>query len=93
MENTLKIKMTMEDPYTNHSLTMEQTTQLYPDLGYDELETLASFINKFLNVYGYPRYNKEYVFLESVTEEEYDYLACCLEEYRNRKESDKNENI
>ena len=93
MENTLKIKMTVEDPSINHSLTMEQTTRLYPDLGCDELETLASFISKFLNAYGYPRYDKEYVFLESVTEEEYDYLACCLEEYRNRKESDKNENI
>ena len=31
MENTLKIKMTMEDPSIDHSLTMEQTTKLYPD--------------------------------------------------------------
>ena len=74
MENTLKIKMTMKEPSIRHTLTMEQTAQLYPDLGYDVLETLASFINKFLNAYGYPRYNKQYVFLESVTEEEYDQL-------------------
>lgn len=88
MENTLRIKMTMEDPSINHCLTMEQTTRLYPELGYDELDTLASFISKFLNAYGYPCYDKEYVFLESVTEEEYDYLARCLEDYRNDEEGD-----
>jgi hypothetical protein len=74
MENILKIKMTMEEPSILHTLTMEQTAQLYPDLGCDVLETLASFINKFLYAYGYPRYNKQYVFLESVTEGEYDQL-------------------
>lgn len=87
MENTLKIKMTMEEPSIHHTLTMEQTAQLYPDLGYDVLETLASFINKFLNAYGYPRYNKQYVFLESVTEEEYeqlqDYLCMIREGNKN----------
>lgn len=88
MENTLRIKMTMEEPSICHALTMEQTTQLYPDLGCDELETLASFINKFLNAFGYPRYDKQYVFLESVTEEECNYLVSCLEDYRNDKKGD-----
>jgi hypothetical protein len=88
MENTLRIKMIMEEPSIHHALTMEQTTQLYPDLGCDELETLASFINKFLNAFGYPRYNKQYVFLESVTEEEYEYLANCLDDYRNDEKGD-----
>lgn len=87
MENTLRIKMIMEEPAIHHALTMEQTTQLYPDLGCDELETLASFINKFLNAFGYPRYDKQYVFLESVTVEEYeqlqDYLCMIREGNKN----------
>lgn len=89
MENTLKIKMVMEDPSVHHALTMEQTTKLHPDLGCDELETLARFVNEFLSAYGYPRYDKQYVFLESVTEEEYeqllDYLSIIREGNGNEK--------
>ena len=90
MENTLRIKMIMEEPSIHHALTMEQTTQLYPDLNHDELETLASFINRFLNAYGYPRYNKQYVFLESVTADEYDQLLDYLFTIR---EGNKNETV
>ena len=83
----LKIKLTMEEPQVNHSLTMEQECEVYCDLGDTVISRLAEFINHFLRTYGYPSYDKEYVFLESVTLEEYDqlqdYLCMIREENKN----------
>lgn len=73
-----KIKMTMSDSESNHRLSMEEHGELYPDLGDGELERLSTFLDSFLKAYGYPRFGKGYVFLESVTEEEYIYLYDCL---------------
>lgn len=81
----VKISMTMEECASNHHFSAEVSTPLYRDLGSDELGTLASFINNFLKSYGFPRYDKDYVFLESVTEDEYDYLLSCLEDYRSNE--------
>ena len=86
----LKIKMTMEEPQVKHSLTMEQECEVYDNLGDSEILRLAEFISHFLRTYGYPRYDREYVFLESVTEDEYNYLLDCLCEFR---EGNKNETV
>ena len=78
----LKIKLTMEEPQVKHSLTMEQECEVYDNLGDSEILRLAEFINHFLRAYGYPAYDKEYVFLESVTEEEYNALQDYLCDFR-----------
>ena len=70
----LKVKLTMEEPQVKHSLTMEQECEVYGDLGDNIISRLGQFINHFLRAYGYPAYDKEYVFLESVTADEYDQL-------------------
>ena len=82
----LRIKLEMEDKNIGHSLTMEQTSETYDDMGENELTILSRFINDFLKVYGYPRYDKEYICLESVTGDEYDALMCYLDELRNPTE-------
>ena len=82
----LKLKMTMEEPEIKHSLTMEQETEVYGDLGDSEIFRLAEFINSFLRAYGYSGYNSDYVFLESVSDEEYELLSQYLWELRNEGE-------
>ena len=71
------IQMTMTDTETNHRLSMTEQEEFG-----DELERLASFLDSFLKAYGYPRFGKDYIFLESVTEEEYAYLYDCLSSRR-----------
>lgn len=86
----LRVKMTMEEPQIKHSLIMEQECEVYGDLGDSEILRLAEFINHFLRAYGYSSYDKEYVFLESVTVEEYDQLQDYLYMIR---EGNKNETV
>ena len=86
----LRIKLTMAEPQSKHSLTIEQECEVYGDLGDSVPFRLGSFINHFLRVYGYSTYDKEYVFLESVTAEEYDQLLDYLAMIR---EGNKNETV
>ena len=85
----LKIKLTMEEPQSKHSLTMEKECEIYGDLGDSVISRLGSFINHFLRAYGYPAYDKEYVFLESVTADEYDQLLdfLCIIREGNKNET------
>ena len=43
-------------------------------------------MNDFMKAAGYV-FNKDYILMESLDEEELDYLEDCLAEYRERKES------
>lgn len=83
----LKIKLTIEEPQDKHSLTMEQECEVYTDLGDSVISNLGEFTNHFLRAYGYPDYDKEYVFLESVSANEYvqllDYLRMIRKENKN----------
>ena len=79
------IEMFCRDEENNHSLSMKEQVELYPNIGCDELEAISSFIDSFLKAYGYINYGKGYVFLESVDEEELEYLYDCLEDFRADK--------
>lgn len=72
---------------------MDKTIQLYPDLGWECTfqGEFASLINKFMDLLGYSKYDKDTVMLESVTLEEYDKIIGFLDEIRNKKEEDENE--
>lgn len=79
----IRLKMEYENEF-GHKFTMENKTEIYPDLGNDTLDELAEQINNFMRQIGYPSFNKDKIFLESVTEEEYEYLIGCLDEYREK---------
>ena len=81
----IRLKMEYENEF-GHIYTMENKVDVYPDLGNDILDEFATQINRFMGQIGYPSFNKDKIFLESVTEEEYDYLIGCLDEYRENKE-------
>lgn len=46
----------------------------------------AKLINQFMDIMTWPGYKNDYVFLESITDEEYDLLSRTLDEYRNKSE-------
>ena len=70
---------------------ISQTANTYPDLGEDEISILARTINLFLRHIGYPVFDKDMVFLESITEDEYDMLQDYLFELRNGVTEDTDE--
>mgnify|MGYP001852919810 FL=1 len=90
MEGKVRIKLKVEDLDYGTSTKIDKVIQLYPDLGW-ECEFIGEFssvLNKFMSLLGY-YYNKDRVFLESVSDDEYDYLIGKLDEYRSKE--DKNE--
>jgi hypothetical protein len=81
----IRLKMEYENEF-GHTFTMENKVDVYSEFGNDILDEFARQINKFMEQIGYLSFNKDKIFLESVTEEEYDYLIECLDEYRENKE-------
>lgn len=55
-----------------------------------ELDVIGEQLNVFLKQCGYVRDN-DYIFMEDITEEEYEALAVYLDELRSGKESDTDE--
>lgn len=76
-----KIKMYYRDEFGN-------TTKLSHTFGssnlieWSSLEEIASFVNNFLFAVGFASFDKEMVFLESVTYSEYEFLADALDDRR-----------
>lgn len=64
---------------------MGQTAETYSELGEDTIREFSRIINLFLKHIGYVSYDKDMVFLESVTEEEYEDLLWYLDELRQNK--------
>ena len=56
-------------------------TDVAYDLGEDELSVIGELLNTFLKQCGYYREN-QYILMESLTEEELEYLSDQLYEYR-----------
>ena len=81
----IRLKMEYENEF-GHTFMMENKVDVYSDLGNDTLDEFATQINRFMGQIGYLSFDKDKIFLESVTEEEYDYLIGCLDEYRESKE-------
>lgn len=67
--------------------SLENKVTLLRDVGDSEELELARAINLFMKQIGYS-YDKDMIFLESVTEDEFDYLADCLFDYRAGKVED-----
>lgn len=75
--------------YTNDqgsTYALSASEKPYYNLGENELTILCRAFNKFLHHIGYPAFDKDLVFPESITEEECDYLICALEDYRSNNE-------
>lgn len=86
MEGKVRIKLKVENLDYDTSTKIDKVIQLYPDLGWecDFIGEFSSVLNKFMSLLGYC-YNKDRVFLESVSDDEYDYLIGKLDEYRSKE--------
>lgn len=80
----LDSKMKIE--YTNAEFDPPQVTKVEDQL-WDEndsqLDAIKDFFGRFLHFVGFPSYNKDYIFMESVTDDEYEYLADFLSSLRD----------
>ena len=86
MESKVRIKLKVKDLNCGTSTKIDEVIQLYPDLGWecDFIGEFSSVLNKFMSLLGYC-YNKDRIFLESITDDEYDYLLGKLDEYRSKE--------
>ena len=86
MEGKVRIKLKVENLDYGTSTKIDKVIQLYPDLCWecDFIGEFSSVLNKFMSLLGYC-YNKDRVFLESVSNDEYDYLIGKLDEYRSKE--------
>lgn len=82
-EKKIRLELKYRDLQDNN-YGMSNEVTIYPDIGTTEQDEIAIIINTFMRQIGYLQYDKTMVFLESVTEEEYDYLLTMLENYRTR---------
>ena len=84
MENKFRIRFELTDEFGNDYRAESQVTVHY-DCGERELNIIGEQLNVFLKQCGYSRKN-DFLFMEDITEEEYEALEEYLEEFRNNKE-------
>lgn len=77
---SLSFKDSNEGPHSSTSAQLER--EVYYDGGEDPLSVFGDFINSFFFMAGYRSFNKDTVMIESITEDEKEYLENCLYEYR-----------
>lgn len=85
MENKLTIGFHLVDEFNNR-YSQESSVEVFTDLGETDLDVIGKQLNIFLKQCGYVRYNDN-VFMEDITDEEYEALADYLEELREEKRS------
>lgn len=68
--------------------TQSSTVEVFRDLGDTDISVIGEQLNCFLKQCGYVRRNDN-IFMEDVTDEEYDALADYLEELREDKKNEK----
>lgn len=78
---TIKFELTDE---VNHHYQAESTMATASSLGYNALDIIGEQLNNFLRQCGYIRKNNN-IFMEDITDEEYDALAGYLSEIRSEK--------
>lgn len=61
---------------------------IYGFCGESAVSVIAEFLDVCMRLAGFPQYDKGRVFLESVDDEEYEYLLDCLNCYRKNQERD-----
>lgn len=82
-----KLEMTNE---VGATWKLEQERELFMSMGESEIDSFKAFVKNFLCAAGY-LYNREYLFMEDVTEDEYDMLICALDDYRAAHKDDRKE--
>ncbi len=70
----------------NDRFSQESSVEVFHDLGETELDVIGKQFNIFLKQCGYVRYNDN-IFMEDITDEEYEALADFLDELREEKKS------
>ena len=75
---------------SGHATHVNLERTIYSDLGWEcTFEgNFAKIINKFMGLLGYVSYDKDCIFLESVTLEEYDELLGYLDELRRKEKNE-----
>ena len=61
---------------------------IYDFCGESAVSVIAEFLDICMRLAGFPQYDKGQIFLESVDDEEYEYLLDCLNRYRKNQERD-----
>ncbi len=61
---------------------------IYDDVSYSEIDEVGIKFNDFLRQAGYARQN-DLIFMEDITEDEYDALSCFLDEYREKQKQER----
>ena len=85
-EPMLKMRMSLVDTELgeDHLVALERNRNVYSSVGETNLSVLGEFFNDFLKAAGY-KFDKDYVPMMSVDEDELWYLEDCLAEYREKE--------
>ena len=84
-----RIKFELTDEFGNDYVNESRVDVCY-EFGDRELDVIGKRLNVFLKQCGYVRKN-DFIFMEDITEEEYESLVVYLDELRSGKESDADE--
>lgn len=86
-EPMLKMRMSLVNTELgeDHLVALEQNRTVYGLIGETDLSVLGEFFNDFLRAAGYG-FDKDYIPMMSVDEDELCYLEDCLAEYRANRE-------
>lgn len=81
----LKLSMSLSNSEagTKDFTSLTDHREVYYSLGETEMSVIGEFINNFMRAAGY-NFDNQYVYIESLTEDELEYLDFCLNTYRNR---------
>lgn len=92
-EPMLKMRMSLVNTELgeDHLVALERNRAIYSSVGETDLSVLGEFFNDFLKAAGY-NFDKDYVPMMSVNEDELWYLEDCLAEYRANREKKKEVN-
>lgn len=81
-ECKIRVKFELNDELKNY-YSAESAFEVYEDIGDTVLDEIGKQFNIFLRQAGYVRPN-DCLFMESITEEEYDAIEDFLKEYRSK---------
>lgn len=88
-DNNLTIGFYLENEFKN-SYSQKSSVEVFYDLGETELDVIGKQFNIFLKQCGYVRHNDN-IFMEDITDEEYEALTDFLGELREEKKSCKSQ--
>lgn len=89
-DNKITIRFELTDEFKNH-YAAESTVEVFESFGETEIDAIGEQLNIFLRQCGYIRKN-DCIFMEDITEEEYDALASYLNTMRDKEGAELNDN-